>query len=75
MIRLVVLLMFPALAFSQKVDTLRIRMYSSDTATKSYKTLIYVGKDTIGETIYRIWNKPTIEEKKVVKRKKRKKDD
>lgn len=75
MIRLVVLLMFPAFAFSQKADTFRIRMYSSDTATKSYKTLIYVGKDTIGETIYRIWNKPTIEEKKVVKRKKRKKDD
>jgi len=61
--------------FSQKADTLRIRMYSSDTTTKSYKTLIYVGKDTIGETIYRIWNKPINEEKKVVKRKKRKKDD
>jgi len=69
MIRLVGLLMFPSLCASQNVDTIKVHLYSSDTATKPYRTMIYISKDTTRETIYRLSNKRSPKENRIIKRK------
>jgi len=48
------LLVIPSFLFAQRIDTLKIRMYKSDTAKTHYRVSCYIAKDTVGGIIYRL---------------------
>lgn len=67
-----ILILLPSLCLSQTVDTLRVKMYKTDTSKNPYLTKIYISKiDSLGEVIYTEWNGIIIEEinKRKTKRK------
>ena len=67
-----ILLLLPSLCLSQTVDTLRVKMYKTDTSKHPYLTKIYISKiDSLGDVIYAEWNGIILEEinKRKTKRK------
>jgi len=67
-----ILLLLPSLCLSQTVDTLRVKMYKTDTSKHPYLTKIYISKiDSLGDLIYTEWNGIILEEinKRKTKRK------
>lgn len=47
--------LIPSISFAQKVDTIKVKKYKTDTSKVPYEILMYISIDTAGETIYRRW--------------------